>query len=393
MNHELSYQKFLRNNPYPRTLTSERYSDGFAGQERGAGAGSSLNPTKIDFSSNDYLGLSRHPELVQRSQKFAAEYGVGGRSSRLVGGNSPLYAEIEKRLAERIGKESALILGTGFQANVTLLQSLLDSAVLGQKALVFCDRHCHVSMLSPIQNSRWHRFQHNDLDHLETLLIKYCNDKAPKWILVESLYGMDGDQADLPAVVALARKYSAQLYVDDAHSVGVYGREGFGMASDHAEGIDFIFGTFSKGFGSFGGYIGCSKVMREYFINRCTGLIYSTALPPTVLGTISAAMELVPKMNEERRKLLSQAAELRTYLKEKGQDCGLGSSQIVPWIVGSAKAAVEVDRQLSDQGIIGTAIRPPSVPRDRSRIRFCLRANHSVEDLNRLKSAIGRILP
>ena len=234
MNHEKYYQHFLQENINPRQLKSydiKKY---------------------INFSSNDYLGLTKHPLLIERSQHYAKEFGVGAASSRLVTGNLSLYDTIEKKLAAAIGKPAALILASGYQANMSVLEALLDDHVLGHEPLIFCDRLCHASLLTVTQYvTKLQRFRHNDLHHLQELLEKYKDDSRAKFILVESVYSMDGDQADLKNIIALAKKYHAFLYVDDAHAVGVYGPAGFVKAAEYADDIDIIMGTFSKALGSF----------------------------------------------------------------------------------------------------------------------------------------------
>ena len=250
------YKSFVDRYCYPRTLKTLSVVP----------HASSVNflyrgKTVIDFSSSDYLGLSHHPLLIQRSREYAERFGVGCGSSRLVTGNLDIFDEIEQNLACSLGKSAALLLGSGYQTNVSVLQALLNPLVLGQEALVFCDRFCHNSMMTMTRYvSKMKRFRHNDLDHLRSLLEEAStaqNQESIKFILVESIYSMDGDQSNLPALIALAREYQAFLYVDDAHAVGVYGETGWGIATAYADTIPIIMGTFSKALGSLGGYIGC----------------------------------------------------------------------------------------------------------------------------------------
>lgn len=372
MSHEHRYQHFLTQNPYPRRLTTHQ--------------------NLINFSSNDYLGLATHPLLITRSQEYLKKYGTGSTSSRLVVGNFAEYEALELTLANALGKPAALILGTGYQTNLSVLEALLDPTILGAEPLVFCDRLCHNSMLTAARHSaRMLRFQHNDLSHLKTLLEKYANTDQPKFILVESIYSMEGDTADLAGIIQLAKTHNALLYVDDAHAVGVYGAKGWGLAADYADDIDVIMGTFSKGLGSFGGYIGCSKTIRDYLINHCKGLIYSTGLPPAVLGAISAALELIPQLAPARQQLLTNARKLHEFFQENNLPTGNATTHIIPWIIGDAKKACRTSELLEQCGILGTTIRPPSVPTAKSRIRFCLSASHSQADLDQLMQAIQKV--
>ncbi len=383
------YQIFLNQNPYPRQLKSV---DVAAHHEISPMYVDYKGKKLINFSSSDYLGLSKHPLLIQRSHEYAKAFGVGSASSRLVSGNFSAYDLLEKKIAAAMGKPTSLILGAGYQANTSVLEALLDPTVLKAKPLVFCDRLCHNSLISMTRYfAEIKRFHHNDLSHLEQLLEKHKQDKLPKFILVESIYSMDGDQVDFEKLIPIAKKYDAFLYVDDAHAVGVYGKYGFGKAPEFATDIDIIMGTFSKGLGSFGAYIACSKTMRDYLINKCKGLIYSTATSPAVLGAIDAALELVPVLQQERQRIENYASRFRELLKINGLNYGNSNTHIVPWIVGDAKKTLEMSALLEEHGILGATIRPPSVPLGKSRIRFCLTAAHTEEDFEHLCHVIHKI--
>ena len=385
MSDEKHYKNFLDENLFPRVLKNIEFITSSDSVAHIYYQGRQL----INFSSTDYLGLARHPLLIARSQEYAKHYGVGSTSSRLVSGNLAIYEQLEQQLAKAVGKPAALILGTGYQANISILEALLDPKILGAEPLVFSDRNCHVSLLSNTQHlAKLMRFQHNDLDHLQTLLEKYAASDQAKFILVESVYSMDGDQADLVRIASLAKQYQAMLYVDDAHAVGIYGATGWGLASDQAHDIDFVMGTFSKALGSHGAYIACSETMRHYLINKCRGLIYSTGLSPAVLGAMAGAIELMPRLAQERLSLLKKAKTVRQFFIEHGLDYGDSNTHIIPWIIGDAEKTLLISQLLEEQGILATAIRPPSVPYNKSRIRFCLSAAHSEADMNQLMQAV-----
>ncbi|CAN5304011.1 8-amino-7-oxononanoate synthase [soil metagenome] len=368
----LHYQHFLEANPYPRQLRQH-------------------SEIMLNVSSNDYLGLSQHPLLIQYSQQYLQKWGAGSGSSRSVTGNLSCYTELEAKIAQGIGQTAALILATGFQTNSTILTALLDAKILGQQPLVFCDRLCHASIYAGIKHLSPLRFRHNDLVHLQQLLDSHSNSKQPLFILAESIYSMEGDQADLAGLIALAKKYQAFLYIDDAHSVGVYGPHGWGLAAAYPGQIDLVMGTFSKGLGSFGAYVACAESVRHYLVNRCQGLIYSTGLPPAVLGAMAAALELLPSLEPQRGYLLQQTHLLRQELQELGLDTGASTTHIIPWIIGDADKAVCASTLLEKAGIIATAIRPPSVPSHKSRLRFCLSALHTEEDRERLVKVLSDI--
>jgi 8-amino-7-oxononanoate synthase len=384
---EQPYHNYLAANKYPRELKSYSMTEGLSMAHLNE-AGKRL----INFSSSDYLGLAKHPLLIARSQYYAKLYGVGATASRLVSGNLSLYAPLEKKIAAAMGKPAALILGAGYQANTSVLEALLDAKVLKNKPLVFCDRLCHVSLLATTRFlAQLQRFQHNDLTHLEKLLKKFAHDTRAKFILVESIYSMDGDQVDFKKIIFLAKKYQAFLYVDDAHAVGVYGKLGYGKAPEYAAELDMIMGTFSKGLGSFGAYIACSVVMRDYLINKCKGLIYSTGTSPAILGAMEAALDFLPHLQPERARVARYATQLRAFFQQQGLDYGKSDTHIVPWMIGDAEKTLQVSRLLAQQGILGAAIRPPSVPSGKSRIRFCMTAAHSPADIAHLLQAIEKI--
>lgn len=388
MSHEKYYQNFLAKNPYQRHLKHYCVID-----DKPASIYLQQGERRlINFSASDYLGLAKHPLLIARSHEYAKRWGVGAASSRLVTGNYAIFEELENQIAEAIGKPAALILGSGYQTNTSVLEALLDAEVLPEKPLLFSDRYVHVSLLTTSRhNARLLRFQHNDLEHLQILLEKYANSSQPKFILIESIYSMDGDQADLTKIISLARQHQAFLYVDDAHAVGVYGKSGWGKTEGQAEDIDVVMGTFSKALGSYGGYLACSTTLREYLVNKCRGLIYSTGLSPAVLGAIAGAIELLPQLASERLALQTRAKQVREFFLTEGLDCGKTDTHIIPWLIGDAEKTLKISAGLEARGILAATIRPPSVPVGKSRVRFCLSAAHSDEDIAKLLGAIKEV--
>jgi len=346
----------------------------------------------LDFSSNDYLGLARHPEVKRRSADYLERWGAGSAASRLVTGNLPPFAAIEDKLATGKGSEAALVLASGFQANAGLLPALLDASLWDKPPVVLADKFNHASLLHGAQaaGAKQVRFRHNDMGHLEDLLIRHASD-GPCFIVTETVFSMDGDRADLDALTALADRYDAFLYLDEAHATGVLGPNGFGLAHGLAGPNCLVMGTFSKGMGSFGAYAACSATLKEYLVNRCTGLIYATALPPATLGAIDAALDLVPGMAAERAHLAALAEDFRSRLRAAGEDCGASSTQIVPLMVYVEQAALDLAAALKQQGLLAIAIRPPTVPPGGSRLRFAFAAHHGAEDVAHLADALTSI--
>ncbi len=347
----------------------------------------------INFSSNDYLGLAWHPALIARAAQWTGEWGAGAGASRLVTGTYEIHIRVEEKLAALKKTEAALIFGSGYQANAAVLPAMLDRDMLGAEALVFTDKLIHASLHHGIAAAglRQIRFRHNDPGHLEELLNKHRGDKGQPFIITESVFSMDGDRADLQALSELAGRHGAFLYVDEAHATGVLGDNGMGLSGDVKGGVDLVMGTFSKALGSFGAYVACSKTIKEYLVNRCAGLIYSTAPPPGVLGAMDAALDLAPGMDTERERLHANAEKLRNALAGAGLDTAGSTTQIVPAVIGSGAAAMEASRMLEDQGVLGIAIRPPTVAKGQSRIRFSLSAAHTDEDMDRLCALIPAV--
>ena len=212
-------------------------------------------------------------------------------------------------------------------------------------------------------------------------------------VLVESVYSMDGDCADLAGLIALCQRYGAFLYVDEAHATGVFGQDGGGLASQYPGQIDLVMGTFGKALGSFGAYVAGSRVLIDYLINRCSGFIYSTALPPPVLGAIGAALSLLPTLEPARQQLLQLASQVRDKLAARGYQTGQSCTQIVPLLVGGEGEALRLSHQFRQAGIIAPAIRPPTVPPNQSRLRLALTAAHQPQDLDRLWQALDELSP
>jgi 8-amino-7-oxononanoate synthase len=342
--------------------------------------------TYINFASNDYLALRFHEALVARAREWAELHGVGSGASRLVTGNLDLFAPIEAKVARLKDKPAALLMASGFQANTAILQALFDRRVLGAEPLVFADRLNHASMHFGCKAAgvRQIRYRHGDAGHLAELLTQYQSDSSPKFILTESVFSMDGDVAPVPEIARLARVYDAMLIVDDAHATGILGEGGRGLSGE----ADIVIGTFSKALGSFGAYVACSEGMRDYLVNRCSGLIYSTALPPPVLGAMDAALDLVSDLEGARAHVAGLAARFREEAGVLGYDTAASSTQIVPVIAGTAEAALQLSARFRQAGFWATAIRPPTVPQGGARVRLAFTAAHTEADIDGLCVAL-----
>jgi 8-amino-7-oxononanoate synthase len=349
----------------------------------------SLNGRKLlNLSSNDYLGLGDNTELLSgylmkfRNAEDAGNYALTSSSSRLLTGNHPLYFELEKTIAEFYDSESALVFNSGYHANVGILPALST-----RHDLILCDKLNHASIIDGIMiaEADYKRYLHGNYDHLEELLEETRSDYRQVFIVTESVFSMDGDLADLRKLVELKNKYQAVLIVDEAHGVGVYGENGLGLSEDSGllNEIDILIGTFGKALASTGAYAVMKGLFREYLVNTMRPLIFTTALPPIVLGWSLQALRFQKGMHDRRKHLLELASRLRSALLEQGFDVP-GDSHIVPVILGENDRAMAMAEALRDKGYLGLPVRPPTVPENKARIRFSLRANLQWEDIEAL---------
>jgi len=352
----------------------------------------------LNFSSNDYLGLSKHPLLIERAREWTARHGAGAQASRLVCGNLDLHEQVEAKLARLKGTEAALLLASGWQANAAVLPALLRAAASLGDIELYADKLNHASLHQGCQAAgvRQIRFRHNDLDHLESLLAARVQTGAGKpvarFIVTESVFSMDGDRTDVVRLADLADRYQAFVYLDEAHATGVLGPGGMGLAGLAPGRIDLAMGTFSKALGGFGAYVAGSRALCDYLINTCSGFIYTTALPPAVLGAMDAALDLVPTLDAERARLAAAGDGLRAALQDMGLDTGDSSTQIVPAIVGDEARALSMAAALERRGLLAVAIRPPTVPAGTSRLRLTLSAAHRDADVAQLIDGIKAVL-
>ena len=341
----------------------------------------------IDFSSNDYLALNSSGRLLEivKAGLNGLLNQVGSTGSRLVRGHHVLFEQAEERFARFAGQESALLFSSGYAANVGSLQALV-----GQRDLVFCDRLCHASLLDGVRLSgaRRHYFAHNDLNDLESLLRRHETPRGRRWIVSEALFSMDGDSPDLPALCDLAARHSALVCLDEAHSIGVLGPGGAGLAAEHrlAEQIALHVFPCGKAPGLQGAFVAGRAPMREILIQRARSFVFSTAQPPflaSVLGDVIEEIQTDP-MQRARDHLRSLSSYLTERLARAGFDTGRARSVVVPIIVGEESRALALAEKLQNEGVDARPIRPPTVPAGTSRLRISLHADHRTQDLDRL---------
>jgi 8-amino-7-oxononanoate synthase len=346
-------------------------------------------PPLLDLASNDYLGFSRHPVVVAAAAAELAASGLGAGASRLVCGSRPIHGQLERQLAQWLGRDQVLLFPSGFQANLAALVALAD-----RHTLVLADRHCHHSLLLGVRASgaRLQRFAANDLADLERRLLRAHQAPAgpPGRLLVvsESLFSMDGTSPDVAALAALCRRFDALLLLDEAHALGVLGPGGRGLARDLA-GVTLISGTLGKAFGSGGAFLAADGVLGEWLLQHCGAFRYTTALAPALAAGALAALALLIDQPQLPAELLALAGRWRDGLAASGWPRPPGYGPILPLLVGGDGAALELQQRLESAGLLGVAIRPPTVPEGSSRLRLVVRLGLPPQTLDQLLAALG----
>ena len=343
----------------------------------------------LDFSSNDYLGLSTHPKLKNAATIALEHFGPGAGASRLLSGDLDIHHELEEKTALLKGKDCALVFNSGYQANVGLL-----SALYHRGDVIFSDRLNHASIIDGValSGARLCRFRHNDMEHLRYLLEQERHKFKEALIITETIFSMDGDRAPLSDLVNLKESFNCFLMVDEAHATGIFGDTGGGVVEQDglSEHVDLIMGTFSKALGSFGAYLACSSQVRDYLINSCRGFIYSTALPAPVIAANIASLGLLEEEPFRRKNLLSNAGFFRESLAIHGFDVK-GCSQIIPVVTGTIEKAVDLSGKLRERGYWILPITPPTVAKGESRIRVSITYHHTKNVLRKLVSDFTEI--
>lgn len=356
---------------------------------------SDLDKNFIDFSTNDYLGLSKSPMLLEAAKSAGKQFGIGSTGSRLLSGNKKIFEDFESLIAQDKGTESALIFNSGFQANITVLACLLDQSVLGNQPIVFFDKFNHASLYQAVflSHAELIRYRHNDMDHLRDLLVKFKNNSRPKFIVTETIFGMDGDMVPMEEIFMLCKEHKAFLYLDEAHATGIIGHNGYGLSTsiNIQEIPHLVLGTFSKALGCFGAYVACAKVIKDYLINKCSGFIYSTALSPMVVGAAASGWDLVRHLTDQRQMLFSKAATLRNHLKSLSFNVGNSVTHIIPIMLDDTSTVMRAKDKLLKQRLIVSALRPPTVPPKTSRLRIALNVHHTDGNLNYLIDMLQQI--
>jgi len=343
----------------------------------------------VNLCSNDYLGLARDPRLAE-AVKAALDAGasVASTGSRLLSGNSAAWEELESKFARFVGAEAALFFSSGYAANLGLL-----GAILRPDDVVFSDRSNHASLIDGIRLARARKvvFPHLDLDFLEDALRQSNVAAGRRFIVVESLFSMEGDRAPVADLLALAERYGAELIVDEAHATGVFGPAGRGLvaAANAAGRLLASVHTCGKALASAGAFVCGPETLKQFLVNHARTLIFSTALPPYFAAQISKAVDIVAHAEAERRRLAELSSRLRARLQQAGFNTGTSDSQIVPVLLGGNDTAVHYAGALSREGFAVRPIRPPTVPEGQSRLRLSVNVKLTEEILDRVVHALS----
>jgi 8-amino-7-oxononanoate synthase len=346
------------------------------------------NETLLSFCSNDYLGLAHHPVVIAAFKAGADRYGVGAGASHLVSGHSTAHHALEDDLADFVGAKRALLFSTGYMANLGVV-----SALCGRQTTIFEDRLNHASLIDAARLSRAKvkRYPHADSVRLDRFL---TDTPGQKFITTDTVFSMDGDMAPLKELHRLAEQHGVWLLADDAHGLGVLGKNGSG-SFEHL-GVPLappaiLMGTLGKAFGVFGAFVAGEEALIETLIQSARTYIYSTALPPAVAEAVRASLKIVRAETWRRERLHALVARFRQGAQELGFVLAASETPIQPLILGAAQAALDVSQKLRAQGILVPAIRPPTVPEGSARLRFTFSAAHEFSHVERLLEALGTV--
>ncbi len=358
--------------PQLKELESQHRLRSVAATQHSNGPCITIGNTKYyNFSSNNYFGFCHHEEVIAAAQEAISRYGAGAGASRLVSGNTPLYATLEATLAEVKKQQAACVFGSGYLANIGAITALMEG-----KDLILIDRLAHASIYDAVRMSgaTWYRFKHNDMDHLEDLLKKHRSAHRHCMIVTETLFSMDGDRAPMKDIGALKQAYDAWLMADDAHGFGII---------PHEASIDIYSGTLSKALGSYGGYVASSQAVIDYMHNKARSVIYSTALPPAALAAAQKSLALWQKDPDIAHVAVNHARAFAHALSLPEVD-----GPIVPYILKHEERALEAAHALREHQCYVQAIRPPTVPSGTSRLRCTFMAQHTSDMVETLTHAI-----
>lgn len=342
----------------------------------------------VMIGSNNYLGLTNHPKVKEAAIEAIKKYGTGCAGSRFLNGTLDIHEDLEVKLARFMNKESALVFSTGFQTNLGAI-----SALVGKDDVVIIDKMDHASIIDGCRLSfgKSKKYRHNDMEDLERILKQ--NGEIGKLIVVDGVFSMEGDIANLPEIVNLAERYKAGVMVDDAHGIGVLGENGRGTAEhfDLEDRVDIIMGTYSKSLASIGGFIAASEEVIHYIKHISRPLIFSASPPPASVAAVSAAIDIIMAEPERRSRLWENTRKMKEGFRNLGFDTGPSETPIIPVMVGEDQKAFQMGRGLHEEGVFANVAVSPAVPNGKALIRTSFMATHTEEHLERVLEAFKRV--
>lgn len=344
--------------------------------------------SKLNMGSNNYLGLTHHPAVLEAGKQAVDRYGAGCTGSRFLNGTLALHEELEEKLARLLGKEACLVYSTGYQANLGLI-----SGLVGRNDVAFLDKCDHASIVdgARLAFGGTFRFEHGDLRQLEALLDKHAG--KGQLVIVDGVYSMEGDIADVPGLVKIAKRHGATLAVDDAHGLGILGERGRGTCAhfDATDDVDLIVGTFSKSLASIGGYVAASADVIHFLKHNSRPMMFSAALPPFSVASVSAGLDVMVEEGDRRDSLWRNTALLRKGLLELGFDLLESETPILPVVIGPDETTFRFWRRLFDEGVFTNPVVSPAVPPGEGRLRVSLIATHTADQIEFAIDAFAKI--
>lgn len=344
---------------------------------------------RVMIGSNNYLGLTHDPRVIEAAQDAIRTYGSACTGSRFLNGNTDLHERLECELARLTGKEAALVFSTGYQTNLGVISSLV-----ARNDVVYIDKLDHASIVDGcfLSMGETVRYRHGDLDELEALL-RRTDEGRGKLVAVDGIFSMEGDIVDLPRLVELRADYGARVLVDDAHAIGVLGRTGAGTAEHFGltDQVDVILGTFSKSFASIGGFVAGDGQILHYIKHNARSLIFSASMPPSACATVLACIEIMAQEPERRERLWQHARKMKEGFTSLGFDIGASEAPIIPVIIGDDLKTFQFWRALFDNGVFTNPVVSPAVPEKSSRIRTSYIATHTDEQLDFVLDVFAKV--
>jgi 8-amino-7-oxononanoate synthase len=341
------------------------------------------------FGSNSYMGLTNHPKVKEAARIALERYGSSCSGSRFLNGTSKLHIQLEERLADFVGKEAALVFSTGYQTNLGVVATLT-----GRHGVLLLDELDHASIIegSRLSFSRVLKFAHNDMNELENQLRSIDDDRI-RMIVVDGIFSMEGDVADLPSIVKLANKYGAALMVDDAHALGVLGKNGEGTAAHFGltNEVDLIMSTFSKSLASLGGFVASNKDIINYLKHNARSMIFSASIPPSAAAAALAALEIIQSEPDRLENLWANTRYATETLKNLGFDIGKTETPIIPIYIRDDMTTFRFTNRLFEEGVFVNPVVSPAVKSDSSLIRMSLMATHSIKQIEQAIDKINKV--